>query len=83
MAIKFRFEFWFRDSLGTEICRVVDRIVPRMFSRIELVDLCMNIYVPKRLALDVIRALNVEVVEPDFNPGEHKPIISIVEVIGE
>jgi len=56
MNIKFRFEFWFRDSLGTEICRVVDRIVPRMFSRIELVDLCMNIYVPKRLALDVIRA---------------------------
>ena len=83
MAFKFKFEFWFRGNQGMEICRVVDRIVPRMFSRIELVDLCMNIYVPKQLALDVIRALNVEIVESDFNPEERGPTISIVKVIGE
>ena len=82
MTIKFRFEFWFRNSLGTEIRRVVDRIVPRMFSSIELVDLCMNIYVPERLALDVIRALNSDIFMSDFNPGEQRPI-TIVEVIGE
>ena len=82
MTNKFKFEFWFRNSLGTEICRVVDRKVPKMFSSIELVDLCMNIYVPKRLALDVIRALNSDILVPDFNPGEHKSVV-VVEVIGE
>lgn len=74
-------KFGLRKSLEAEVYEVIDKIVPRMFSNVELVDLHMNVYVPKRAVLKVVRALGTGVHEPDFNPGTYKPVI--VEVIGE
>lgn len=74
-------KFGLANGLEEEIYRVIDKIVPRMFSNVELVGLRMNVFVPKQVVLEVIEALSNGVHEPDFNPGTYKPVI--VEVIGE